>query len=80
MNPYKLLAVCTELTVCLCRCVYSAAVWYYNHLAGMKDVWMITEDQDAIAQYSGLNSGVFVISVQVHRTLISLQTLHMQQV
>ncbi|KAM9861308.1 DIS3-like exonuclease 1 [Aulostomus maculatus] len=46
------------------RCVYSAAVWYYNHLAGMKDVVMITEDQDTITQYSSLNSGVYVISVQ----------------
>ncbi|TDH17480.1 hypothetical protein EPR50_G00008790 [Perca flavescens] len=46
------------------RCVYSAAVWYYNHLAGMMDVVMITEDQDAVAQYSSLNSGVYVISVQ----------------
>ncbi|XP_061521082.1 DIS3-like exonuclease 1 isoform X3 [Phycodurus eques] len=46
------------------RCVYSAAVWYYNHLAGMMDVVMITEDQDIIAQYSNLHSGVYVISVQ----------------
>ncbi|XP_034089659.1 DIS3-like exonuclease 1 isoform X1 [Gymnodraco acuticeps] len=46
------------------RCVYSAAVWYYNHLAGMMDVVMITEDQEAVAQYSSLNSGVYVISVQ----------------
>ncbi|XP_042370154.1 DIS3-like exonuclease 1, partial [Plectropomus leopardus] len=28
------------------------------------DVVMITEDEDAIAQYSSLNSGVYVISVQ----------------
>ncbi|XP_054627523.1 DIS3-like exonuclease 1 isoform X2 [Dunckerocampus dactyliophorus] len=46
------------------RCVYSAAVWYYNHLAGMMDVVMITEDREAIAQYCSLNSGVYVISVQ----------------
>nr|XP_046252817.1 DIS3-like exonuclease 1 isoform X2 [Scatophagus argus] len=46
------------------RCVYSAAVWYHNHLAGLMDVVMITEDQDAVAQYSSLNSGVYVISVQ----------------
>ncbi|XP_070686675.1 DIS3-like exonuclease 1 [Pempheris klunzingeri] len=46
------------------RCVYSAAVWYYNHLAGMKDVVMITEDQDAVGQYGSLNSGVYVISIQ----------------
>uniref|UniRef100_A0A671X7B6 DIS3-like exonuclease 1 n=1 Tax=Sparus aurata TaxID=8175 RepID=A0A671X7B6_SPAAU len=46
------------------RCVYSAAVWYHNHLAGMKDVVMITEDQDAVAEYSSLNAGVYVISVQ----------------
>ncbi|XP_044058525.1 DIS3-like exonuclease 1 [Siniperca chuatsi] len=46
------------------RCVYSAAVWYYNHLAGMMDIVMITEDQDAVTQYSSLNSGVYVISVQ----------------
>ncbi|KAG7242448.1 hypothetical protein INR49_022692 [Caranx melampygus] len=50
------------------RCVYSAAVWYYNHLAGMMDVVMITEDQEAVAQYSSLNSGVYVISIQVHDT------------
>ncbi|XP_019722970.1 DIS3-like exonuclease 1 [Hippocampus comes] len=46
------------------RCVYSAAVWYYNHLAGMMDVVMITEDQDIIARYSSLHTGVYVISVQ----------------
>ncbi|TKS70505.1 DIS3-like exonuclease 1 [Collichthys lucidus] len=46
------------------RCVYSAAVWYHDHLAGMMDIVMITEDRDAIAQYGSLNSGVYVISVQ----------------
>ncbi|KAE8297743.1 DIS3-like exonuclease 1 [Larimichthys crocea] len=46
------------------RCVYSAAVWYHNHLAGMMDIVMITEDRDAIAQYGSLNAGVYVISVQ----------------
>ncbi|KAF3686767.1 DIS3-like exonuclease 1 [Channa argus] len=46
------------------RCVYSAAVWYFNHLAGMINIVMITEDQDAVARYSSLNSGVYVISVQ----------------
>uniref|UniRef100_A0A3B3DPL0 DIS3-like exonuclease 1 n=1 Tax=Oryzias melastigma TaxID=30732 RepID=A0A3B3DPL0_ORYME len=46
------------------RCVYSAAVWYYNHLAGMMNVVMITEDEEAVAQYSSLHSGVYVISVQ----------------
>ncbi|XP_030620937.1 DIS3-like exonuclease 1 [Chanos chanos] len=46
------------------RCVYHAAVWYYNHLAGMKPVVMITEDGEAIAEYSSLNGGVYVISTQ----------------
>lgn len=46
------------------RCVYAAAVWYYNHLAGMMNVVMITEDLEAVSQFSCLNSGVFVISVQ----------------
>ncbi|KAM9765078.1 DIS3-like exonuclease 1 [Menidia menidia] len=46
------------------RCVYSAAVWYFNHLAGMMNVVMITEDEDAVARYSSLNSGVYVVSVQ----------------
>ncbi|KAM4744521.1 DIS3-like exonuclease 1 [Anableps anableps] len=46
------------------RCVYAAAVWYFNHLAGMMDMVMITEDQDAISRFSSLNSGVYVISVQ----------------
>ncbi|XP_028297903.1 DIS3-like exonuclease 1 [Gouania willdenowi] len=46
------------------RCVYSAAVWYYNHLAGRMNVVMITEDQDAVARYGSLNSGVYVVSVQ----------------
>lgn len=53
------------LCVSLSRCVYSAAVWYYNHLAGMMNVVMITEDEEAVAQYSSLHSGVYVISVQV---------------
>ncbi|XP_076854118.1 DIS3-like exonuclease 1 [Brachyhypopomus gauderio] len=44
------------------RCVYHAAVWYYNHLAGLTPVVMITEDQKAIKTYSSLNSGVYVIS------------------
>ncbi|XP_023807012.1 DIS3-like exonuclease 1 isoform X4 [Oryzias latipes] len=46
------------------RCVYSAAVWYYNHLAGMMNVVMITEDEEAVAQYSSLHSGVYVVTVQ----------------
>ncbi|XP_072321345.1 DIS3-like exonuclease 1 [Eucyclogobius newberryi] len=46
------------------RCMYSAAVWYYNHLAGLKDIVMVTDDSDAVAQYSSLNSGVYVISMQ----------------
>ncbi|XP_026175727.1 DIS3-like exonuclease 1 isoform X1 [Mastacembelus armatus] len=46
------------------RCVYAAAEWYYNHLAGMMDIVMITEDQDAVAQYDKLNSGVCVLSIQ----------------
>ncbi|KAG9260850.1 DIS3-like exonuclease 1 isoform X1 [Astyanax mexicanus] len=46
------------------RCVYHAAVWYYNHLAGLKPVVMITEDQDAVKEYSSLNSGVYVISTR----------------
>uniref|UniRef100_A0A3P9CKK3 DIS3-like exonuclease 1 n=1 Tax=Maylandia zebra TaxID=106582 RepID=A0A3P9CKK3_9CICH len=45
-------------------CVYSAAVWYYNHLAGMMNIVMITEDPEAVAQFSSLTSGVYVISVQ----------------
>uniref|UniRef100_H2MVY5 DIS3-like exonuclease 1 n=1 Tax=Oryzias latipes TaxID=8090 RepID=H2MVY5_ORYLA len=44
------------------RCVYSAAVWYYNHLAGMMNVVMITEDEEAVAQYSSLHSGVYVVT------------------
>ncbi|XP_056269243.1 DIS3-like exonuclease 1 [Pseudoliparis swirei] len=46
------------------RCVYSAAVWYYHHLAGLKEVVMITEDQEAVARYGSLNAGVYVISVR----------------
>lgn len=45
--------------------MYSAAVWYYNHFAGAMNVVMITEKQDTVAQYSCLNSGVFVITLQV---------------
>lgn len=61
--------------VCLCarRCVYSTAVWYYNHLAGMKDVVMITEDQAAAARYGSLNAGVYVISVRVRRADAALK-------
>lgn len=46
------------------RCVYSAAVWYHNHLAGMKDVVMISNDQEAMSQFNTLNSGVYVISME----------------
>uniref|UniRef100_W5N8W8 DIS3-like exonuclease 1 n=1 Tax=Lepisosteus oculatus TaxID=7918 RepID=W5N8W8_LEPOC len=46
------------------RSVYHAAVWYYNHLAGLKPIVMITEDREAIEEYSSLNSGVYVISTQ----------------
>lgn len=46
--------------------MYSAAVWYYNHLAGTMNVVMITEKPDTVARYSCLNSGVFVITLQVH--------------
>ncbi|XP_047218786.1 DIS3-like exonuclease 1 isoform X1 [Girardinichthys multiradiatus] len=46
------------------RCVYAAAVWYYNHLAGLMNIVMITEDEEAVSRFSSLNSGVFVIRVQ----------------
>ncbi|MFT7816577.1 DIS3-like exonuclease 1-like [Arapaima gigas] len=46
------------------RCVYRAAVWYHDHLAGLKPVVMITEDQEAVAEYNRLTSGVYVISTQ----------------
>ncbi|KAF4091014.1 hypothetical protein AMELA_G00032240 [Ameiurus melas] len=46
------------------RCVYYAAVWYYNHLAGLMSVVMITEDQEAIKEYGSKNSGVYVISTR----------------
>ncbi|KAM6980009.1 DIS3-like exonuclease 1 [Aplochiton taeniatus] len=46
------------------RCVYHAAVWYHNHLAGLTPVVMITEDRATVAEYSSLNAGVFVISTQ----------------
>ncbi|XP_029000136.1 DIS3-like exonuclease 1 [Betta splendens] len=46
------------------RCVYSAAAWYHDHLAGVMDVVMVTEDQRAVAQFSSLRSGVFVVSLQ----------------
>ncbi|KAM9825589.1 DIS3-like exonuclease 1 isoform X1 [Syngnathus typhle] len=60
------------------RCVYSAAVWYYNHLAGMMAVVMITENQDIINQYSNLQSGVYVISVQeyLQNFWLELRTAH----
>lgn len=45
--------------------MYNAAVWYYNHLAGLRPVVMITEDSEAISEYSALNSGVYVISTRV---------------
>lgn len=47
------------------RCVYNAAVWYYNHMAGLRPVVMLTEDREAISDFSALNSGVYVISTQV---------------
>lgn len=74
MSKIIALAVCfhasyaklvSSFNVCVCRCVYSAAVWYYNHLAGMMNIVMITEDPEAVAQLSSLTSGVYVISVQV---------------
>ncbi|XP_048886192.1 DIS3-like exonuclease 1 [Brienomyrus brachyistius] len=46
------------------RCVYRVAVWYHEHLEGLMPVVMITEDQDAVAEYSSLSSGVYVISPQ----------------
>ncbi|KAJ8281234.1 hypothetical protein GJAV_G00065120 [Gymnothorax javanicus] len=46
------------------RAVYQAAVWYFNHLAGLKPVVMITEDSAAIEEYGSMNAGVYVISTQ----------------
>ncbi|XP_067105156.1 DIS3-like exonuclease 1 isoform X1 [Osmerus mordax] len=46
------------------RCVYHAAVWYHDHLTGLKPVVMITEDQAALAEYSSLHCGVYVLSTQ----------------
>ncbi|KAG5270310.1 hypothetical protein AALO_G00191220 [Alosa alosa] len=46
------------------RCIYHAAVWYHDHLAGLRPVVMITEDQEAVAEYGSRTSGVYVISTQ----------------
>ncbi|KAI7814071.1 DIS3-like exonuclease 1 [Triplophysa rosa] len=46
------------------RCVYNAAVWYFNHLAGLRPVVMLAEDRDVISEFNALNSGVYVISTQ----------------
>lgn len=60
------------------RCVYSAAVWYYNHLAGLKEIVMVTDDSEAVAQYSSLNSGVYVISLQdyLHNFWLDVRAAH----
>lgn len=50
--------------------MYNAAVWYYNHLAGLQPVVMITEDNDAISEFSALNSGVYVISTRVYSFIL----------
>lgn len=44
----------------------------------MKDIVMITEDQEAVAQYSSLNSGVYVISVQVRDTSVHYYSHHVR--
>ncbi|CAL8362129.1 unnamed protein product [Gadus morhua 'NCC'] len=46
------------------RSVYSAAVWYHDHLVGVKPVVMITEDEAAVAMYSSLHSGIYIVSMQ----------------
>ncbi|KAL2089025.1 hypothetical protein ACEWY4_015924 [Coilia grayii] len=46
------------------RSIYQAAVWYHDHLAGLRPVVMITEDQEAIAEYGSRTSGVYVISTK----------------
>ncbi|CAL1604420.1 unnamed protein product [Knipowitschia caucasica] len=60
------------------RCVYSASVWYYNHLAGLKDIVMVTEDREAVTQYSSLYSGVYVISMQeyLHNFWLDVHAAH----
>lgn len=47
------------------RCIYHAAVWYHDHLAGLRPVVMITEDQEAVAEFGSSASGIYVISTQV---------------
>ncbi|XP_072134063.1 DIS3-like exonuclease 1 isoform X2 [Mobula birostris] len=44
------------------RCIYYATVWYYNHLAGLMPVVMVTEDTEAIQKYGSEIDGVFVVS------------------
>ncbi|XP_072888829.1 DIS3-like exonuclease 1 isoform X1 [Hemitrygon akajei] len=44
------------------RCIYYATVWYYNHLAGLMPVVMVTEDTEAIQKYGSETDGVFVVS------------------
>lgn len=58
--------------------MYSAAVWYFNHLAGLKDIVMVTDDSEAVAQYSSLNSGVYVISMQeyLHNFWLDVHAAH----
>ena len=58
------MCVCVCVFVCT-RSVYSAAVWYHDHLVGVKPVVMITEDEAAVAMYSSLHSGIYIVSMQV---------------
>lgn len=54
----KMLIICS-------RCIYYATVWYYNHLAGLMPVVMVTEDAEAIQKYGSETDGVFVVSFKV---------------
>ncbi|XP_053720299.1 DIS3-like exonuclease 1 [Synchiropus splendidus] len=61
------------------RCVYSAAVWYHDHLGGQMDIVMVTEEEAAIARYGSQTAGVYVISLQdyLQNFLLDLQPAHL---
>ncbi|XP_022315246.2 DIS3-like exonuclease 1 [Crassostrea virginica] len=46
------------------RSIYTAAEWYFNHLAGQKPVIMVTLSKQAIETYANKTLNVFVLSLE----------------
>ncbi|XP_027053646.1 DIS3-like exonuclease 1 isoform X3 [Pocillopora damicornis] len=50
------------------RCIYTGAVWYYNHLNQAMPLVILTEDQQIVEKYGNKSAGVFIMRTEDYLT------------